>query len=159
MVSSGVPLFTKNSEGGILLIIRGYGRFGGTLLGPARFAHIETCAGEVCRSFKRIEEMEECITTLTRLDVILSGLRQELSDLTRNSDSSELATGEGSSSAIAADNVYSTEGRRSRQPDYTIMQRDLDIAKARRLISARESAIKVVRSLLLKKRTMSSTTT
>lgn len=127
-------------------------RFGGTLLGPARFAHIETCTGEVCRSFKRVEEMEECFTTLTRLDVILSGLRQELSDLTRNPDSSELVTGESSSSAIAADKVYSTEGRRSRQPDYTIMQRDLDIAKARRLIGARESAIKSVRSLLLKKK-------
>ncbi|OAX42792.1 ribosomal protein S5 domain 2-like protein [Rhizopogon vinicolor AM-OR11-026] len=127
--------------------------FGGTLLGPARFAHIETCASEVCRTFKRVEEMEECISTLTRLDVILSGLRQELSDLTQNTG---LATGESSLIVTATDKVDFAAGRRSRQPDYTDMQRDLDIAKARRLIGARESAIRSVRSLLSKKRVMSS---
>jgi hypothetical protein len=125
------------------------GRFGGTLLGPARFAHIETCASEVCRTFKRVEEMEECISTLTRLDVILSGLRQELNDLTQNS---EQATSESTSGAIASDTIDVAEGRRNRQPDYTAMRKDVDIAKAGRLIGARESAIKSVKSLLSKKR-------
>ncbi|KAG2159152.1 ribosomal protein S5 domain 2-type protein [Suillus bovinus] len=123
--------------------------FGGTLLGPARFTHIETCASEVCRTFKRVEEMEECISTLTRLDDMLASLRQELSDLTQNA---ELAT---SGSALASDEIHSVaEGRRSRQPDYTVVQRDLDITKARRLVSARESAVKSVKSLLSNKRTI-----
>ncbi|KAG0702870.1 ribosomal protein S5 domain 2-type protein [Suillus ampliporus] len=128
--------------------------FGGTLLGPARFAHIQTCASEVCRTFKRVEEMEECISTLTRLDNILASLRQELSDLTQNT---ELATGGSSSTRTASDEIDTAEARRSRQPNYTAMQRDLDIAKARRLIGARESAVKNVKSLLLKKRTMART--
>jgi len=86
--------------------------------------------------------MEECISTLTRLDVILAGLRQELSDLTRNSEGTP-----------TSDKINAAEGRRSKQPDYTTMERDLDIAKARRLISAREGAIKSVKSVI-EKRTM-----
>ncbi|KAG1739128.1 ribosomal protein S5 domain 2-type protein [Suillus paluster] len=128
--------------------------FGGTLLGPARFAHIETCASEVCRTFKRVEEMEDCTSTLTRLDNILGSLRQELRNLTQNA---ELATPGGISTRTASDEIDSAEGRRSRQPNYTAMQRDLDIAKAKRLIGARESAIKSVKSLLSKKRTTAST--
>ncbi|KAG2750861.1 ribosomal protein S5 domain 2-like protein [Suillus brevipes Sb2] len=123
--------------------------FGGTLLGPARFTHIETCASEVCRAFKRVEEMEECISTLTRLDNMLASLRQELSDLTQNS---ELAMSGSTSAQAPSGENDSAEGRRSRQPDYTIMQRDLDITKARRLVGARESAVKSVQSLLSKKR-------
>lgn len=123
--------------------------FGGTLLGPARFTHIETCASEVCRAFKRVEEMEECISTLTRLDNMLASLRQELSDLTQNS---ELAMSGSTLAQAPSSENDSVEGRRSRQPDYTIMQRDLDITKARRLVGARESAVKSVQSLLSKKR-------
>jgi hypothetical protein len=70
--------------------------------------------------------------------------------LTQNS---ELGASETSSGAPASEFA---EGRRSRQPDYTVMQRDLDIAKARRLIGARESAIKGVKSIV-EKRTMGST--
>jgi len=39
--------------------------YGGTLLGPARFSHIETCAQEACRAFKRKEELDERISTLS----------------------------------------------------------------------------------------------
>ncbi|KAG2153278.1 ribosomal protein S5 domain 2-type protein [Suillus clintonianus] len=129
--------------------------FGGTLLGPARFAHIETCAREVCRTFKRIEEMEECISTLIRLDNMLANLRQELNDLTQNA---ELVTGGSTSTPIASDEIDNAQGGRSRQPDYTVVQGDLDIAKAKRLIGARESAVKSVKSLLLKKRTILAST-
>ncbi|KAG6381948.1 hypothetical protein JVT61DRAFT_572 [Boletus reticuloceps] len=52
--------------------------FGGTLLGPVRFTHIETCAREVCRRFKKIEEMDECVQTLRTLDDLLAALRAEL---------------------------------------------------------------------------------
>lgn len=123
--------------------------FGGTLLGPARFAHIETCASEVCRTFKGVEEMEECISTLTRLDDMLASLRQELNDLTQSSES---ATSGSTSARTALDDINNAEGRRSRQPDYTVVQRDLDITKARRLVSARESAVNSVKSLISKKR-------
>lgn len=121
--------------------------FGGTLLGPARFTHIETCASEVCRTFKRVEEMDECISTLTRLDDMLASLRQELSDLTQNTESAP------GGSTSASDEIHNAEGRGSRQPDYTAVQRDLDITKAKRLVGARESAVKNVKSLLSKKRT------
>jgi hypothetical protein len=36
---------------------------GGTMLGPAQFARIETYAQEVCRAFKRKEELKDSITT------------------------------------------------------------------------------------------------
>lgn len=91
--------------------------------------------------------MDECISTLTRLDDMLATLRQELSDLTQNTES---ATG---GSTSASDEIHNAEGRGSRQPDYTAVQRDLDITKARRLVGARESAVKSVKSLLSKKRT------
>ncbi|KAG1746479.1 hypothetical protein EDB19DRAFT_360306 [Suillus lakei] len=126
-------------------------RFGGTLLGPTRFVHIDTCATEVCRTFKRVEEMEECISTLIRLDNMLASLRQELNNLTQNA---ELATSGSTSTRNASDETNNVEGRRNRQPDYTAVQRDLDITKARRLVGARENAVKSVKSLLSKKRTM-----
>lgn len=129
--------------------------FGGTLLGPARFAHIETCASEVCRTFKRVEEMEECISTLTRLDNMLASLREELNDLTQNAD---LATSGSNLARTASDEIDDAKGKRSRQPDYTVVQRDLDITKARRLVGARESAVKSVKSLLSKKRIMLAST-
>ncbi|KAG2137274.1 hypothetical protein BD769DRAFT_1626790 [Suillus cothurnatus] len=129
--------------------------FGGTLLGPARFAHIETCASEVCRTFKRVEEMEECISTLTRLDNMLASLREELNDLTQNAD---LATSGSTLARTASDEIDDAKGKRSRQPDYSVVQRDLDITKARRLVGARESAVKSVKSLLSKKRIMLAST-
>lgn len=95
--------------------------------------------------------MEECISTLTRLDNMLASLRQELSDLTQNA---ELAMSGSTSAQATSGENDSAEGRRSRQPDYTVVQRDLDITKARRLVGARESAVKSVKSLLSKKRTM-----
>lgn len=94
--------------------------------------------------------MEECISTLTRLDNMLASLRQELSDLTQNS---EMAMSGSTSAQAASGENDNVEGRRSRQPDYTIMQRELDLTKARRLVGARESAVKSVKSLLSKKRT------
>src|SRR5271154_5308489 len=61
-------------------------RYGGILLGPARFTHIETCAREVCRDFKRKVEVEEHISTLRSLDDILADLRAEFRRSSMTSD-------------------------------------------------------------------------
>ena len=104
-------------------------RYGGTLLGPARFTHIETCASEVCREFKRSEELRECITTLQTLDDLLITLRAQLATLTTQS----LTT--------------SIPERNSKKPDYKCV----DVAKAKRLIQARENSLKSVKALIAKK--------
>ncbi|KZT51593.1 hypothetical protein CALCODRAFT_419606, partial [Calocera cornea HHB12733] len=49
--------------------------YGGVLLGPVRFTHIEDCAREVCQFFKSYEEVEELIARLTALDDELAALR------------------------------------------------------------------------------------
>ncbi|KAF8161275.1 ribosomal protein S5 domain 2-type protein [Crassisporium funariophilum] len=108
--------------------------FGGTMLGPARFAHIETCAMEVCRDFKQSEELRECVTTLHTLDDLLGDLRAELATLT--ADSSD-ATPIG----------HSTD-RGIKKPDY----KNLDVSKAKRLVQARESSLKSVKALIAKKK-------
>lgn len=105
-------------------------RYGGTLLGPARFTHIETCASEVCREFKRSEELRECTTTLQTLDDLLITLRAQLATLTTQS----LTTS-------------SVPERNSKKPDY----KDMDISKAKRLIQARENSLKSVKALIAKK--------
>ena len=59
-------------------------RFGGELLGPIRFDHIDACARQVCRTFLLYEQTEDHITTLSSLDDILSTLRSELAELKKN---------------------------------------------------------------------------
>ncbi|KAJ3487545.1 hypothetical protein NLI96_g3447 [Meripilus lineatus] len=58
--------------------------FGGELLGPIRFDHIDACARQVCRTFLLYEQTEDHITTLSSLDDILSTLRSELAELKKN---------------------------------------------------------------------------
>ncbi|KAF5380550.1 hypothetical protein D9615_004701 [Tricholomella constricta] len=103
--------------------------YGGTMLGPARFSHIETCAAEVCLEFKRTEQLRECISTLTTLDAVLAGLRAEYSDTSSHEPST-------------------TPGTSSAPKDYS----NLDLDKGKRLIKARESAIQSVKLLLVKRR-------
>ncbi|KAF8345996.1 ribosomal protein S5 domain 2-type protein [Amanita rubescens] len=101
--------------------------YGGVLLGPARFTHIETCAEEVCREFKKSEELQDCITTLTSLDDLLAQLRSQLK--------------KGSSPPAQKD-----KDKDHKKLDYST----LDIPKAKRLIAARENSIKSCKSLLAK---------
>lgn len=97
------------------------------MLGPKRFAHIETCAAEVCQDFKRSEELRECISELTNLDAVLAGLRAEYSE----------------SSPAEKSTTDSTTPK-----EYV----NLDLIKGRRLIKARENAIRSVKLLLAKRR-------
>ncbi|KAJ7502947.1 ribosomal protein S5 domain 2-type protein [Mycena galericulata] len=99
--------------------------YGGTMLGPARFSHIETCTLEVCREFKRLEEVKESLATLRTLDDILAQLRDELAASTRQ--------------------AYT----QAKAPDYSGWI-DWDLPKARRLIRAREGAINSVKELIAK---------
>ena len=101
------------------------------MLGPARFTHIETCASEVCREFKRSEELRECVTTLQTLDDLLITLRAQLASLTTQSVSTSSSTPE----------------RNSKKRDY----KGMDVAKAKRLIQARENSLKSVKALIAKK--------
>jgi hypothetical protein len=115
--------------------------YGGTLLGPARFDHIETCAREVCRTFKRKEELEDCISTLGTLDDILADLRAELTNL------SETATA--TNAGISAKDI---SPRTPNKPDYSALREGDDLAKANRLVCARENAIKSVKSLIARRK-------
>ncbi|KAG6841372.1 hypothetical protein C0991_011712 [Blastosporella zonata] len=101
--------------------------YGGMLLGPARFSHIETCTTEVCQEFKRSEELRECISDLTNLDAVLAALRTEYTE--------------------ACGDKTVTSGS-STPKDYP----NLDLEKAKRLVKARENAIKSVKLLLAKRR-------
>ncbi|KAG6920188.1 hypothetical protein DXG01_004957 [Tephrocybe rancida] len=101
--------------------------YGGTMLGPARFTHIETCATEVCQEFKRSEELRECISDLTTLDAVLAGLRAEYSEASP------------ANKAMASNTL---------PKDYA----SLDVEKGRRLVKARENAIRSVKLLIAKRR-------
>lgn len=108
-------------------------RYGGIQLGPARFAHIETCAQEVCQTFVQKEQLEESVALLKSLDDILIDLRRELSDLTGSTTSSQ------------------SQASGKKAVDYQAKD-DFDLAKARRLVIARENSIKAVKVALTKKR-------
>lgn len=107
--------------------------YGGIQLGPARFAHIETCAQEVCQTFVQKEQLEESVALLKSLDDILIDLRRELSDLTGSTTSSQ------------------SQASGKKAVDYQAKD-DFDLAKARRLVIARENSIKAVKVALTKKR-------
>ncbi|KAJ7072646.1 hypothetical protein C8F01DRAFT_1206132 [Mycena amicta] len=105
--------------------------YGGTLLGPVRFTHIETCTLEVCREFKRQEDVKDALATLHTLDDMLAQLRDEL--------------------AAAMQPSSSSRSTQPRAPDYSAWI-DSDLPKAHRLIRARESAISNLKQLIAKHR-------
>ena len=107
-------------------------RYGGTLLGPVRFSHIETCARDVCQVFKRQDEVDDCISTLATLDDTLGLLRLELA-------CSAETTSHPDPTVTAKKHIYLSS------PTHA------NIAKLKRLISAREKSISVVKAILAKR--------
>ena len=107
------------------------------MLGPVRFTHIENCAREVCRTFKEVEEVESCIIELKDLESELSRLRAQLP----NNDPAD------SSSQTAAVGLRTGTGT-TKSLDYTDLLKPPDPARAKRLVRARQSAIKSVSKLL-----------
>ena len=90
------------------------------MLGPARFTHIETCSAEVCKHFKLQEDLKDCRTMLRSLDDILADLRSEFTVLT------------GKPSA-------------HKKMDYDTID---DLLRLRKLVVAREAAIKSIKMLI-----------
>ena len=90
------------------------------MLGPTRFTHIETCAAEVCKHFKLQEDLKDCRTILCSLDDILGDLRSEFTALTGKPSTHKTM-------------------------DYDSID---DISKLRKLVVAREAAIKSIKTLI-----------
>lgn len=118
-------------------------RYGGQLLGPVRFTHIENCTREVCRAFKEMEEVEEIIGALHTFDEELAQLRAELATLT---STNEPSSGE----------INSSQGSDPRSIEYEkMLLSPPDAAKARRLLTARRNAINGVKGILARSKTKS----
>lgn len=96
-------------------------RYGGTLLGPARFTHIEQCATEVCKKFKSLEQIDNHLIQLRQLDETLAELRSKVKPATSDSP--------------------------VKTPNYDDLQSTLDVAKAQRLLVARQKAIESVKKI------------
>lgn len=116
------------------------------MLGPARFSHIETCAAEVCKEFRKTEELQDCITNLHTLDALLADHRVQLAALT-DVDSSIATNANSDMQSPSKAKGPSIVSSIKKAPDY----KDLDLTKAKRLIQARERAINSVKALIAKK--------
>lgn len=106
------------------------------MLGPVRFNHIEQCTREACRAFTLKDELEDHIATLRSLDDILTTLRAELA---ATQQTSEPASDERAKPA-------------PKKPDYKALLEASDVEKLKRLVFAREKAIKSVKLSLQKER-------
>ncbi|THH05947.1 hypothetical protein EW145_g4433 [Phellinidium pouzarii] len=152
-------LRTMEKEGVIDAIVVVSRWFGGTLLGPVRFTHIETCTREVCRTFRAIEDVEAVIEELKELDVRLAQLRAELVELTvqPQTDSSTSYGAplepEGQSSLQSPIGVPAI----NRAIDYTAMLLSPipDLPRAKRLLVARQNAIRSVNDIIARNRSRS----
>ena len=116
-------------------------RFGGILLGPVRFTHIETCTHEVCQTFKATEDVEAIIEELKELDDKLLMLRSKLAAI--------------SPADPSTDSVSSPVPVKNKLPDYNalLLTPAPDLAKAKRLVNARQSAIRSVNAIIAKVQT------
>ncbi|TRM69087.1 hypothetical protein BD626DRAFT_5427 [Schizophyllum amplum] len=138
--------------------------YGGVMLGPSRFTHIESCAAEVCQTFKKKVEADELLTTLTTLDDLLVDLRAELAEkrtLRANQDAAkaneDAARADGESVKAGGESVKTGGASvkagaapvQAKTPDYASWI-ETDFAKARRLVRARELSIKAVKTALAK---------
>ncbi|KAI0251132.1 hypothetical protein BJV78DRAFT_1126719, partial [Lactifluus subvellereus] len=112
--------------------------YGGIMLGPVRFTHIQDCAREVCQVFRVEDEIQDCISTLKSLDDILADLRHELARIKEAKSHPNPGSG--------------SEARPRPTKDYSTLQKSLDVIKARRQISAREKSIESVKKLISEQR-------
>jgi len=144
-------------------------RYGGVLLGPVRFTHIEDCAREVCQFFKSYEEVEELIARLTALDDELADLRASLAKRSARSEdgggsSAPTAAGGSASPTTAGDRsatglppdtagssqtaVHSSPNKTPASYDRLLKAKPPDVGTAQRLVKAREKAVSSVKALL-----------
>lgn len=110
------------------------------MLGPARFSHIETCTREACHAFRVRDELEEHVATLRSLDDILATLRTELATIRGPQKHTE------------------PEDGKDRKPNYESLLTSSDADKVKRLVSARERAIKSVKASIQREKEKQSAT-
>jgi hypothetical protein len=119
------------------------------MIGPARFVHIETCAREVCRDFKITDEMEDTLDALRTLDADLAQQRATLATL------ADAPKPDAPAPAVADEPDTALLGKRKRPatepPDYADLLASKDVKKARRLVTARENAVRSVKALIQKR--------
>ncbi|KAI0310227.1 ribosomal protein S5 domain 2-like protein [Amylostereum chailletii] len=128
--------------------------YGGTMLGPVRFTHIEDCARQVCRAFRLKDEMDDCVSTLTTLDGLLTKLRADLEATRDKPPTPPLPPPPTPPQQAPASSSFMEDApplkKRKVVQDYSELRRSGDLPKAKRLITARESAIRSVRALIEK---------
>jgi hypothetical protein len=131
-------------------------RYGGILLGPVRFTHIETCARDVSRTFRKKEDIDECVSTLRTLDDLLSNLRAELRQISADPTAPPSNSSSTAASPLSSAGVATAANLKTTNSIYDYLLVSLDVSKARKLVTARESAVKTVKSALAKKKSQTS---
>lgn len=106
--------------------------YGGVLLGPARFDHIESCATDACKVFQSIDALDDDLSRLSELDLQLSKLRIELRTLT---DPDFLPTS-------------SPSGSQTKSDPYQHLRNPVNLIGSAKLITAREKAIATLHKLI-----------
>ncbi|TFK87572.1 ribosomal protein S5 domain 2-like protein [Polyporus arcularius HHB13444] len=145
--AGGRVLKVMQAEGVIDAVVVVSRWFGGEMLGRVRFDHIEMCAREVGHAFRRKDDMATCIATLASLDKTLALLRTQLAGATRTADTNDAKeTGEENSTVDGSVII----AKKPSDPSYSALEESLDVAKAKRLITARENSIRSVRVALKK---------
>ncbi|EUC66051.1 thiamin biosynthesis protein [Rhizoctonia solani AG-3 Rhs1AP] len=126
-------------------------RFGGTLLGPARFAHIADCTRAVCtamyereRAAERASRVADLVAQLREWDTEVAELRLEIAAL--EPTKSKVETGADEKGKLPAISVS------LKPPDYTSVLSPPDVEKAERLLQARQKTVQSLKAALEKKR-------
>ncbi|CCO30388.1 hypothetical protein BN14_04416 [Rhizoctonia solani AG-1 IB] len=125
-------------------------RFGGTLLGPARFSHIADCAHAVCtamydreKAAERTSRAADLVAQLREWDTEVADLRLEIAALTKVETGSGEAEEKGKQPSISVS---------LKPPDYTNVLNPPDVEKAERLLQARQKTVQSLKAALEKKR-------
>ncbi|KAI0827985.1 ribosomal protein S5 domain 2-like protein [Trametes gibbosa] len=126
--------------------------YGGEMLGPVRFDHIEMCTREVCQTFRLKDDMATSIATLTSLDDILASLRVEFATLMSNIRPMDSDIKDDPPAGTESEATTSAPIMKKVRTSYVTLEESLDITKAKRLITARENSIKSVKQALQKAR-------
>ncbi|CAE6434346.1 unnamed protein product [Rhizoctonia solani] len=125
-------------------------RFGGTLLGPARFSHISDCTRAVCtamyereKAAERTSRVADLVAQLCEWDTEVAELRLEIATLAK----AETGSGE-----VEEKGKQPTIPVSLKPPDYTNVLNPPNVEKAERLLQARQNTVQSLKALLEKKR-------
>ncbi|KAJ1310522.1 hypothetical protein OPQ81_007252 [Rhizoctonia solani] len=126
-------------------------RFGGTLLGTARFSHITDCTRAVCtamyqreKAAERASRVADLVAQLREWDTEVAELRLEIAALEPNKDQVETRADENRKPPTISVSL--------KPPDYTSVLNPPDIEKAERLLQARKKTVQSLKATLEKMR-------